>query len=112
MSDNHASIDSQIEHYEDRISAAGYDPEMGSKTEPPEKDNPSLFDESREGELRKSLGAIYDKHQAKAERAEELQIYPRSYLATPRSRPYHSRSPPTRARPNRRRHRHLRSACR
>ena len=69
-------IDLQISNYEDRISAAGYDPETGSKTEEPEKDNPSLFDEAREGELRKTLGAIYDKNQAAAERAAEAKIVP------------------------------------
>ena len=76
MSDNHASLDSQIEHYEDRISAAGYDPDNPPATEKLVEDKPSIFDESREGELRSSLSKIYDRNQAKAEKAEEAKIVP------------------------------------
>ena len=76
MSDNQASIDSQIEHYEDRISAAGYDPDNPPATEKAVEDKPSIFDESREGELRSSLGKIYDRNQAAAERADEAKIVP------------------------------------
>ena len=76
MSDDHASIDSQIEHYEDRITAAGYDPDNPPATEKVVEDKPSIFDESREFELRSSLGKIYDRNQAKAEKAEELQVVP------------------------------------
>jgi hypothetical protein len=45
-------------------------------SDPKPDPNPSIFDESREDELHKELGAIYDRNHAKAERAEELQIVP------------------------------------
>ena len=76
MSDNHAAIDSQIEQYEDRISAAGYDPDNPPATEKVVEDKPSIFDESRESELRSSLGKIYDRNQAASEKAEEAKIVP------------------------------------
>ena len=70
------SIDSQISSYEDRISAAGYDPDNPPAIEKAVEDKPSIFDESREFELRSSLGKIYDRNQAASEKAEERQIVP------------------------------------
>ena len=68
------NIDSQISNLEGRLESAGYD----SDSPPPkaETDKPSIFDESREGELRSSLAKIYDENHAAQERAQELQIVP------------------------------------